>query len=258
MAASRDGQIASSSDRPTPNSVHAITLWNPQTQQIRQTLAGHRGIVRSLSFSADGQILASGSDDTTIRLWDVSTGELIQTLEGHTAPVLSVVLSADGATLVSGSADQSVRLWNLSNATSQPLLAHTDAVHAIALSPDGGTIASSGADKTIRLWHPTTRELIRTLGEPGGHRDVINTIAFSPDGQQLVSGSWDKSVKIWDTATGQLRHTLEGHTDRVTAACLSIKLRSPAPALTTPSTSGNPKRARLSKPSPPTPVESSV
>ena len=90
-----------------------------QRAQQKHELKGHTSSVLSVSFSPDGQTLASGGSghdnlDHTIRLWDVSTGKLKQTLEGHTSGVESVSFSPDGQTLASGCDDTTIRLWDVS------------------------------------------------------------------------------------------------------------------------------------------------
>ncbi|MFN7502735.1 MAG: helix-hairpin-helix domain-containing protein, partial [Dolichospermum sp.] len=80
---------------------------------LLQTLSGHSDWVWSLAYSPDGQTLASGSRDKTIKLWDVNTGNLLQTLEDHSNQVWSVAYSPDGQTLASGSGDKTIKLWNV-------------------------------------------------------------------------------------------------------------------------------------------------
>jgi len=77
----------------------------------------HPAPVHSVAFSPDGQILASGSEDGTVRLWLAADGTLLRTLEGHTDSVLSVAFSPNGQTLASGLEDKTVRLWR---ATGKP------------------------------------------------------------------------------------------------------------------------------------------
>ena len=62
--------------------------------------------VSSVAFSPDGQTLASGSLDNTVRLWDVKTGAQRHTLTAHWDNITSVAFSPDGQTLVSGSSDR--------------------------------------------------------------------------------------------------------------------------------------------------------
>ena len=79
-----------------------IWIYDAQTGEDLSLLPGHTNRITSVSFSPDGQILASWSYDNTISLWDVDTGRLIRTLTGHTDDVTSVSFSPDGQILASG------------------------------------------------------------------------------------------------------------------------------------------------------------
>jgi WD40 repeat protein len=77
-----------------------------------QTLEGHSSSVNSVAVSSDSRLLASGSNDHTIKLWDPSACKLLQTLEGHSDWVNSVAFSSDSRLLASGSSDHTVKLWD--------------------------------------------------------------------------------------------------------------------------------------------------
>ena len=179
------------------------------------TLIGHTSSVSSVMFSPDGQTLASGSYDNTIRLWNVQTGIHLRTLTGHTGRVYSVMFSPDGQTLASGSYDNTIRLWNVQTGIHlRTLIGHRGSVHSIVFSPDRQMLASGSGDGTIRLWSAQTGIHLRTLT---GHTAAVNSISFSPDGQMLASGSGDGTFSLWDVYTGRHIRELSGHTSVVSS-----------------------------------------
>jgi WD40 repeat protein len=90
-----------------------VQLWDVETEQLKRTLTGFSGFVKSVAFSPDDQMLASGSQDNTVKLWDAQTGMEKRTLNGHANTVSSVVFSPDGMTVASGSLDETVKLWRV-------------------------------------------------------------------------------------------------------------------------------------------------
>ncbi|MEH2117304.1 hypothetical protein [Nostoc sp.] len=66
-----------------------------------------------MAFSPNGEYIASGSDDKTVKVWQLNTGELIHTFNGHSAEVYAIAFSADGKTLVSGGKDKTIKIWQL-------------------------------------------------------------------------------------------------------------------------------------------------
>jgi WD40 repeat protein len=178
--------------------------------QESNRLERHDGSVNSVSFSPDGQMIASASDDQTIKLWSRDGTEL-KTLTGHTSAITSVSFSPDGQTIASASEDETIKLWSRDGTELKTLRGHQGTVTSVSFSPDGQTIASSSGDKTIKLWSRDGAE-IRTLT---GHTSVVTSVSFSPDGQTIASASEDGTIKLW-SGDGKAIDTFNSdHSDKV-------------------------------------------
>jgi WD40 repeat protein len=174
-----------------------IQLYNFRTRRLLNTLKGHLKKVESITFSPNGEILASGSQDGQIRICNWRTGNLLGMHSENSAAVNTVAISPDNKILASGSNDSTVVLFNLiTKRVDLKLNGHLAAVNSVNFSPDGLILASGSKDDTIKLWHVKTGELLHTLEGNSCWKGVWSVI-FSPDGQILAAGLEGGEIRTW-------------------------------------------------------------
>ena len=182
-----------------------IILWDLTGYRNAITLDGHADIVRSLAFSPDGMLLASGSDDCTVMVWDAVTGKYRTTLGWFTHSVRCVAFAPDGKTLAiacggvwNAHEPGEVKLWDLSTGRVRAVLrGHRAGVLAVTYAPDGRSLATGSIDGTVKLWDPVTGEERAVLE---GHRGLIRSLAFSPNGKTLVTVDSHGITRLWFAA----------------------------------------------------------
>ena len=197
---------------PTP-APGAISLANVDDLVARGAFVGHSGAVRSVAFFPNGQLLASGSADKTVKLWDVAGGKELRTVELGSG-VNSLAFSPDGKLLVAGVEGGPVYLVNVADgAIVRTLAGHKGAVGSVAFSVDGKIVASgspASADNSARLWDVSDGRELRsfsgqiTLGLPTG----VFSVALSSDGSLLAVGNGDFTATLWDVDSGKEVRTL--------------------------------------------------
>ncbi|KAG4300819.1 hypothetical protein PCANB_002919 [Pneumocystis canis] len=124
--------------------------WIPE-ESIKpiKRLVGHQKLVNHVSFSPDGQWIASASFDNSVKIWNGLTGEFIANLRGHVASVYQCSWSSDSRMLVSSSKDTTLKVWDIFEKKLKcDLPGHCDEVFACDWSPDGTRVGSGGKDKS--------------------------------------------------------------------------------------------------------------
>jgi COMPASS component SWD3 len=133
------------------SSADTIKIWHPVTGKLLRSLNHHTQIVNCIAISADGKLLASGSDDCTIKLWHLHTGELLRTICARSSRVTAVAISPDGKIVASGNWDN-IYLWNLQTGKRiHTLEDNSGSVDALNFSADGNKIITRSS-KWIKVW----------------------------------------------------------------------------------------------------------
>jgi len=124
------------------NSGSSIFILDAASGKVRLRLQGHQDDVKSVAWSRDGRMLASGSADRTAAIWDAGSGQLLRVLAGHRHDVDCVAWSPDGKILATASDGQTVLLWDVASGRPFNML-HGFVVgpNSIAWSPDGRFLA---------------------------------------------------------------------------------------------------------------------
>lgn len=161
-------------------------IWDCDTYTPFRTLSGHTDWVLAVGWSPDGTMIATGSQDKTVRLWNPKTGEQIGApYRGHTDRITGLC-------------------W-------EPL-------HLVA-NDKSPRLASCSKDGTIRVWDVDTHTCSFTMS---GHKSTVSCVKWGGMGD-IYSTSHDRTVKVWSSKDGRLIHNLQAHAHWVNHLALSTE-----------------------------------
>ena len=193
-----------------------ITFLDTATWQETGVLRGHGNWILSLALTPDGQRLASGSLDRTVKLWNLNRANEAPFLNdprtrGH---FTQVVMTPDGKRLLIGDWKQSASVWDVATVKElMTLEGHAPPPnnlvgHAfpVAVSADGKWYATGGVDAQVKIWEAATEKEHKRFKAPAS----VTALGFAPRGNTLAVGCLNQ-LQLWDVGSGRVLGTLNGH-----------------------------------------------
>jgi WD40 repeat protein/serine/threonine protein kinase len=190
-----------------PKKAELVRLW-PLRGKEGPPLEGHKAPVRAVAFSKT-DLLASGSNDSTIRLWDLKGARTFEPLKGHAGPVVGVSWAPGGATLASTGEDGTLRIWDINTGNGHILTKGSHPPGPWAWSADGKRIAA-GLDGKIRVCDVESGKLLHEVAAGAS----LHFLAWADGDKALIAGRQDGRFDLWSSASGKLRCTLVNLRDK--------------------------------------------
>lgn len=175
-----------------------LLVWEWQSESYVLKQQGHYFDMNTLSYSSDGQYIATGGDDGKIKIWNTVSGFCFVTFSEHSSAISAVEFAKQGQVLFSASLDGTVRAFDLVRYRNFRTFTSPSPVQfsSLAVDDSGEVVAAGSTDSfQIFMWSVQTGKLLDVLS---GHEGPVSSLAFSPTGNILASGSWDKSVRLWN------------------------------------------------------------
>ncbi|XP_056631843.1 periodic tryptophan protein 2 homolog [Diorhabda sublineata] len=200
-----------------------LLVWEWQSETYVMKQQGHSNNMSCVTYSTDGQLLATGGEDGKIKLWNIHSGFCFVTFHEHTSAVTGVAFSGNKKFLVSASLDSTVRAFDVIRYRNFKTFTSTRPVQfsCIGVDSSGEFVAAGGQDIfEIYLWSVKTGRLLEILA---GHEGPVSSLVFSPTlaSTVMVSVSWDKTMKIWDAIEkGSAHETIDLTSDGM---CVAFK-----------------------------------
>jgi periodic tryptophan protein 2 len=170
--------------------------WRSESYVLKQQ--GHYYDINAVSYSGDGQLLATGGDDGKVKVWNTASGFCFVTFSEHSSGVNAVEFAKQGKVVFSASLDGTVRAFDLVRYRNFRTFTSPNPVQftSLAVDPSGEIVCAGTLDTfEIFVWSVQTGKLLDILA---GHTGPISSLAFSSTGMVLLSGSWDHSCRTWD------------------------------------------------------------
>lgn len=190
----------------------AINVWDIDENKRIESLTGHNDWVWAIAFSPDGELIASGSGDQTVRLWNIKKQKKQRHVwSDHTGRVRAVAFSPDGNFLASGGEDGKINLYNVKSRQLISVLEKKGWANSIRFSPDSRLLAVGGQQGTVKVWDLSNLQEIKPLITFRDFERPIRSIKFSHNGQLLAIAGDATEICLVDVNTWECVQKLTGY-----------------------------------------------
>ena len=193
-------------------------VLDAQSLTQTQVLRGHHGWVRSLAFSPDNRMIATGSWDGRLTIWAVRDWNLTVSYDLGDR-INAVTFTPDSSKIICAGYDTRIRILDVATGSlAAELHGHTESIRSIAIDPTGTFLVSASLDKTIRIWALDDQTIApQALME----EEPVACLELSPDGKMIATGSWTGDLTLWTLSRQQRIWRKRAHSNMINACSFS-------------------------------------
>ncbi|TPX39569.1 hypothetical protein CcCBS67573_g10664, partial [Chytriomyces confervae] len=196
-----------------------VKVFSTETGELVQSFNGHSGSIHGIVVLPDNDMIASCSDDKSIRLWSMSTSKCLHVFNDHEDAVNAISVSSNGMMLVSASDDKNIKIFSVpKRKLVKTFTGHNTAAKSVAISPDGFTLASGAAD--LKVWSVTEKPAQVFEDD---HSAAVTVVEFNPTNDICITGSADTTVRCWSMSSGRMILAFRAHSEAITALAFSAQ-----------------------------------
>lgn len=185
---------------------HPSVLYHKPAKSLKTSYLGNN---ISMSFHPKKDILATTSENNSIRIFSLSQNFEIFSLKGHKLEITCLAFSPSGKFLASSSSDKTIKIWSIKEKSEKSTLSGaSEIIHFISYSHNEKYIVSGCEKCEIDVWNVDQMSIEFYLE---GHEEYITSVFFSPDDKYIASSSGDGLVILWSFNQRKIDFTFDGH-----------------------------------------------
>jgi WD40 repeat protein len=174
--------------------------------------SGHQGAITALSFTANGQTLASVGADRMLRYWNVANGQLIAAIGAHAGSANNVAVNPNNSAAYTVGDDGYLKFWAIPTVGAKTLPGHGAPIRALAMTADNASYYTGSDDRTVRQFTVANAKETRALSGPQAN---ITSVATHPANTFIAAGTADSRIFLWNNADAKVAANWLAHAGAV-------------------------------------------